>query len=251
MGRIEELFRKKKPFIAYVTAGDGGMERTVEATLALVEGGVDLLEVGIPFSDPVADGPVIQDAMERSLKLGTTPRKVLECIATIRKKSAVPIVLFTYYNPVLAAGGDFYKEAKAAGVDGILIVDLPLEEGEDYRKQAQSAGLDTIFLIAPSTPKERIQNIALASSGFLYYVSRKGTTGVKTDLPDDLEEKVQEIRSVTSLPVVVGFGVSNSAMARKILTFADGFVVGSYLVQAIGEGKSLQKLTQCTRSLIE
>lgn len=176
--KIAELFKKKKPFIGYMTAGDGGMEHSLEAALALVKGGVDLLEVGIPFSDPVADGPVIQDAMERSLKLGTTPNDVLKFVEAFRKKSDTPIVLFTYYNPILSAGADFLKKAKKCGADGMLIVDLPIEEADDYRKWTKEAGLDTVFLIAPSTPVERVQNIAMASSGFLYYVSRKGTTGV-------------------------------------------------------------------------
>ena len=250
MRRIEKLFKEKKPCIGYLTAGDGGMQRTLEAAQALVAGGVDLLEVGIPFTDPVADGPVIQDAMERSLHAGTTPDTVLTFVSDFRKSSEVPIVLFSYYNPIFKGGKGFLKKAAEAGVDGILIVDLSLEEGVDFQKQAKEVGLDTIFLVAPSTPEKRIQKIAEASSGFIYYVSRKGTTGAQNDLPEDLGEKVQTIKSHTSLPVVVGFGISSNDMTRKILQVADGFVVGSYLVDAIGSGKSAKELTQLTRGLV-
>jgi len=250
MGRIEELFKKKKPFIGYLTAGDGGVSRTLEAAFALVEGGVDLLEVGIPFSDPMADGLVIQDAMKRALDAETTPEDVLGFVKAFREKSSVPIVLFSYYNPIFIAGAKFLKKASDVGVDGVLIVDLPVEEADELRKWAKDAELDTIFLVAPSTPKERIQKIAAACSGFLYYVSQKGTTGAKNALPEDLEKKVELIKSVASLPVVVGFGISNSEMSRKILEFADGFVVGSLLVQAIGEGRSPQELTTLTKSLL-
>jgi len=250
MRRIETLFKEKKPYIGYLTAGDGGMQRTLEAAQALVAGGVDLLEVGIPFTDPVADGPVIQDAMERALHAGTTPDSVLGFVSDFRKSSEVPIVLFSYYNPVLKGGKGFLKKAAEAGVDGILIVDLSIEEGGDFQKEAKEAGLDTIFLVAPSTPEERIQKIAKVSSGFIYYVSRKGTTGTKNNLPEDLREKVQTIKLHTSLPVVVGFGISSNDMTRKILQVADGFVVGSYLVDAIGSGKSAQEITQLTRGLV-
>lgn len=246
MSRIAEVFKKKKPYIGYLTAGDGGIKRTLEAAHALVAGGVDLLEVGIPFTDPIADGPVIQEAMERALKEGTTPDDVLEFVADFRKTSEVPIVLFSYYNPILKKGRPFLKKAKELGADGILIVDLSIEEGKTFREDCP---LDTILLVAPSTPIERVKKIAAASSGFLYYVSRKGTTGAKSDLPEDLEEKVKQMKQQTSLPVVVGFGISNREMTQKIVAIADGFVVGSYLVEAIGSGKSIEELTEITRGL--
>ncbi|MCB1071814.1 MAG: tryptophan synthase subunit alpha [Chlamydiia bacterium] len=249
MSRIAKCFKETKPYIGYITAGDGGIERTLEVALALVKGGVDLLEVGIPFSDPVADGPVIQDAMERSLESGTTPQEVLSFVKAFRKQSEVPIVLFTYYNPLFIGGASFLKEAAYAGVDGLLVVDLPIEEGESYRNEAKKAGLDTIFLIAPSTPKKRIKKIAEASSGFLYYVCRKGTTGIKEGFPEDLEARVKEIKEISPLPVVVGFGISNKEMSSKILEIADGFVVGSFLVDAIGKGKSIEELITLTKSL--
>ncbi|MCB1106554.1 MAG: tryptophan synthase subunit alpha [Chlamydiia bacterium] len=250
MSRIEALFKKKKPYIGYLTAGDGGMERTLEVAHALVQGGVDLLEVGIPFTDPIADGPVIQEAMERALKRGTTPQDVLDFVKKFREKSDVPIVLFSYFNPILQGGEAFLKKGASVGVDGILVVDLTIEEGKDFQNQAKKEGLDTIFLVAPSTPKERIEKIAKHSSGFLYYVSRKGTTGVQNALPDDLEEKVKLIKTYTSLPVVVGFGISNSAMTKQILQIADGFVVGSYLVDAIGKGKTKEELITLTQGLL-
>lgn len=247
MSRISKAFKNKKPFIGYLTAGDGGMERTLEAARALVKGGVDLLEVGIPFTDPIADGPVIQEAMERALQAGTTPHKVLEFVKAFRKESEVPIVLFSYFNPILKGGKPFLEEAKQVGVDGLLIVDLSIEEGETFRSECP---LENIFLIAPSTPVERIQEIAEASSGFLYYVSRKGTTGAKNALPEDLEEKVKEIKAQTSLPVVVGFGVSSREMTQKINAIADGFVVGSLLVDAIGSGKTPEELKALTQGLV-
>jgi tryptophan synthase alpha chain len=250
MRRIEKLFKEKKPYIGYLTAGDGGMERTLLAATALVKGGVDLLEVGIPFTDPIADGPVIQEAMERSLSMGTTPNDVLLFIQKFRKSNDVPIVLFSYYNPILKGGKQFLEKAVKAGVDGILIVDLSIEEGEEFQKEAQIVGLDTIFLVAPSTPESRIEKIANASSGFIYYASSAGTTGMKTKLPNDLTEKVSLIKSSCNLPVVVGFGISNSDMTKQILKVADGFVVGSYFVDAIGKGKTAEELTKQAKELI-
>ncbi|QVL58390.1 MAG: tryptophan synthase subunit alpha [Simkaniaceae bacterium] len=246
---MAECFKKSRPYIGYITAGDGGMGRTLEVALALVKGGVDLLEVGIPFSDPIADGPVIQEAMDRSLEGGTTPHDVLSFVEKFRKESDVPIVLFTYYNPLFIGGQSLLDQAAKVGVDGLLVVDLPLEEGEEYQRGAKDAGLDTVFLIAPSTPKEKIKKIAAASSGFLYYVCRKGTTGTQEGFPEDLESRVKEIKEVSSLPVVVGFGISNKEMATKVLELADGFVVGSLFVDAIGKGKSAEELTTLTKSL--
>lgn len=247
--RIGAAFKDKKPFVGYLTLGDGGIDRSLDAALALVEGGVDLLEIGIPFTDPIADGPVIQNAMERALKGGTTPHDVLAFAQRFREKSAVPLVLFSYYNPLLASGISFLKEVKEAGIDGLLVVDLPLEEGKEFFREVKEIGLHPILLIAPSTPEERIEKIAKEGGGFLYYVSRKGTTGAQSDLPEDLEEKVKLIKKYASLPLVVGFGISNREMAKKICVVADGFVVGSYLVEAIGEGKSTSELTKMTQGL--
>ncbi len=244
MGRIAECFQGKKPFIGYMTAGDGGMSRTLEAARALVKGGVDLLEVGIPFTDPIADGPVIQQAMTRALDDGTTPEKVLEFVKAFRKESEVPIVLFSYFNPLFVGGKTFLKKAAKVGVDGILVVDLSLEEGEDYMGEVKRVGLDPIFLISPSTPQKRIKKIAERASGFLYYVCRKGTTGAKEEFPADLEEKVKMIKGCSSLPVAIGFGIANKEMAEHAIKVADGCVVGSILVDAIGQGKSPNELTK-------
>jgi len=246
---IRELFEKTKPYIGYLTAGDGGIDHTEKMALALVEGGVDLLELGIPFSEPVADGPVIQDAVERALESGTTPFQVLELVSRLRKQTDVPIVLMTYFNPILVAGESFLKKAKAAGVNGLLIVDLPPEEAEEYLKWMREAGLETIFIVAPSTPEDRIPIICQASTGFIYYACRKGTTGMKEGVPQDLQEKINQIRRHTDLPIAVGFGVSSANIAREILKYSDGFIVGSFLVQAAHDQKNPSELTRLTASL--
>lgn len=228
-------------FIAYLTAGDGGMDYSLEAALALEKGGVDLLEIGIPFSDPVADGPVIQKAMERSLKAGTTPEMVLGLIKEIRKRSSIPIVIFTYYNPIFLGGEQFLKKAKEAGADGILIVDLPLEENCPI--------LDRVLLVSPSTPDERIEQIAKKAKGFIYYVCQKGTTGARQELPEAVKTDIARIKKYTSVPVVAGFGISNKKTAEMALKSADGFVVGSLFVDAIGKKISPEELTQLARSI--
>lgn len=228
MSRISKEFQKKKLFIGYLTAGDGD---SLQKFRTLLNGGVDLLEIGIPFSDPVADGPVIQRAMVCSLAAGTTAKTALELVALLRKESEAPIVLFTYFNPIQKDLSNFLKEAKTAGVDGILVVDLPPEEAGGYQAQCLQLGLDPIFVVAPSTPKERILRIASLGRGFIYYACRKGTTGARAGLPEDLEEKIAEIRKATHLPVAVGFGIADPQIAKKILEVADAFVVGSYFVE--------------------
>lgn len=228
-------------FIAYLTAGDGGMDYSLQAALALEKGGVDLLEIGIPFSDPVADGPVIQKAMERSLKAGTTPEMVLSLIREIRKHSSIPVVLFSYYNPIFIAGESFLKRAKEAGVDGILIVDLPVEEDTPI--------LDRVLLVSPSTSDERMEQIAQKAKGFIYYVCQKGTTGARQELPEAVKTDIARIKKYTSLPVVAGFGISNKKTAEMALSSADGFVVGSLFVDAIGRKVSPEELTQLARSI--
>lgn len=238
-----------KAYIGYLTVGDGGIDHTEKMALALVEGGVDLLELGIPFSEPIADGPVIQDAVERALQAGTTPHHALELVTRLRRKTQVPIVLMTYFNPVFAKGKAFLKEAKAAGVDGMLIVDLPPEEAEEYLTWMKEANLETIFIVAPSTPEERIPTICKVSTGFIYYACRKGTTGMQKGLPEDLPEKINQIRRHTDLPIAVGFGVSSAETAREILTHADGFIVGSFLVQAAHEQTNPAELTKLAASL--
>lgn len=231
MSRISQAFAKKQAFIGYLTAGDSSKERF----LFLIEMGVNILEVGIPFSDPVADGPVIQKAMERSLRAGTTPKKALQLVEGLRKKTEVAIVLFTYFNPIQRDLKGFLAQAKKAGADGVLVVDLPLEESATYQFLCKDFGLSPIFVIAPSTPPERICAISDAAKGFIYYACRKGTTGVRSSLPEDLAEKIAQIRTHTDLPIAVGFGISSRETANAVLKIADGFVVGSHFV----EGKTL------------
>ena len=246
--RIQQLFQREKAFIGYLTAGDGGMERTYDAAIALINGGVNLLEIGIPFSDPVADGPVIQRAAARSLMSGTTLNDVLVLIKNIRQQSNVPIILFSYLNPILAAlSSGFLSEAKRAGADGLLLVDCPLEESADIQRECDRLALNLIYVIASTTPLSRVELIAQSARGFLYYACRKGTTGMKNTLPDDFQEKVAAIKARVSLPVVVGFGISNREMAQQVLQHADGVVVGSLFVKALEDGMdtaSLKNLAQ-------
>lgn len=231
MSRISQAFAKKQAFIGYLTAGDSSKEHF----LSLIEMGVNILEVGIPFSDPVADGPVIQKAMERSLQAGTTPKKALQLVAELRKETEVAIVLFTYFNPIQRDLKGFLAQAKKVGADGVLVVDLPLEESATYQLLCKNFGLSPIFVIAPSTPPERIRAISNAAKGFIYYACRKGTTGARSSLPEDLAEKIAQIRTHTDLPIAVGFGISSRETANAVLKIADGFVVGSHFV----EGKTL------------
>lgn len=227
MSRISKAFANKNAFVGYLTAGDA----TEKHFLSLVNIGVNVLEIGIPFSDPVADGPTIQKAMERALSAGTTPEKVLHLVKEVRRETEVAIILFTYFNPIQRDLKGFLRKAKQAGADGILIVDLPLEEATQYRSHCKELGLAPIFVIAPSTPPERIAQINKAAEGFLYYACRKGTTGARSGLPEDLPEKIAQIRRQSTLPIAVGFGISNRETANEILKIADGFVVGSYFVQ--------------------
>lgn len=231
MSRISQAFAKKQAFIGYLTAGDASKERF----LSLIEMGVNVLEVGIPFSDPVADGPVIQKAMERSLQVGTTPKKVLQLVSELRKETEVAIILFTYFNPIQRDLKGFLAQAKNAGADGVLVIDLPLEESATYQLLCKEFDLSPIFVIAPSTPPERIHAISKAAKGFIYYACQKGTTGARSSLPEDLAEKITQIRSHTNLPVAVGFGISSRETANAVLKIADGFIVGSHFV----EGKIL------------
>lgn len=228
-------------YVGFLTADT----TTVEMAKALIKGGVDLLEIGIPFSDPIADGPVIQEATEKALKNGMTPHKVLDIVRELRKTTDVEIILFTYFNPILSAGDDYLVKAKSAGVNGILVVDLPVE----YANEIHAAGLKLVQVVSASTPKERIPKICKASTGFIYYACRKGTTGVKSDLPDDLEARVKLIKSYTNLPVAVGFGISSKQMADKVLEYADAFVIGSFFVKAILDGITPNELTALAQSV--
>jgi tryptophan synthase alpha chain len=237
--RIDRKFAElraagSKAFIAYICAGDPSLEETRELALELEKAGVDILELGVPFSDPLADGIVNQLASQRALEAGTTPHSVLECVRKIRRDSQVPIVLYTYINPLLALGFEaFHRDAEEAGVDGMLILDLPPDETAP--ELAPVGGMRRIRLIAPTTPDARIAEITAQADGFIYYVSREGVTGEQASVAETLEERVEAIRRTTTLPVAVGFGVSNPEQARQVARLADGVVVGSAIVKRIAQ----------------
>ncbi len=227
--------------IAFITAGDPSLATTESLVLALAEAGADVVELGVPYSDPVADGPAIQRSSERALRAGTTLGGVLEQVESLRRKTDVPLVLFSYYNPVLQMGLErFASQAAAAGVDGVLITDLTPEEAGEYRRIVAEQGMDTIFLAAPTSPDERLSRIAESCSGFLYLISRTGVTGVKDSLPEDLPALVRRVRRVTSLPIAVGFGISLPGQVSLLGGLADAAVVGSALVEEIERAATLE-----------
>jgi tryptophan synthase alpha chain len=235
--RFDECRRRgQKAFVAFVTAGDPSLERTVEVALELERGGADVLELGVPFSDPLADGPVIQRASERALCRGTTLSAVLEAVRRIRSRSELPLVLFSYMNPLLRFGLERAAgAARDAGVDGVLVTDLPPEEADGWLGSARSRDLDTVFLAAPTSPDERVRRIAEASRGFVYAVSRTGVTGEKEALSGDAVPLVRRIQEATREPVALGFGISRPEQVKQAADVADGVVVGSALVRFLEE----------------
>ncbi len=254
--RIQSLFDTpgRKTLIAYVTAGDPCPERTPELVAALERGGVDLIELGVPFSDPIADGPVIQRGAERALKSGTTVAKVLEIARCIRQRSQIPLLLFTYLNPVLRYGLDrLARDAKTAGIDGCLLTDLSVEEASPYVEAMRSADLDTVFLAAPTSTAERLKLVVRYSTGFVYLVSRTGVTGEQSSLSESLDPLIASMRGLTQLPLAAGFGISTPEQARAVAKMADGVVVGSAFVRLIeknGAGDSIeQRLEAFAREL--
>lgn len=244
--RFEALAQQSElGLIAYLTAGDPSMEGTLEIVLRLAEAGADIIELGIPFSDPVADGPTIQRASERALRAGATLEKVISLVAEVRKKVDVPIVLFGYFNPILQMGLDkFAAKASAAGADGVLVTDVTPEESAEYRAAMHTHGLDTIFLAAPTSTDERLKRIAAVSSGFLYVISRTGVTGAKESLPQELPGMVRRVRRFTRLPVAVGFGISVPAQVTVLGGITDAVVVGSSLVAEIEKAKSVNEAAE-------
>jgi tryptophan synthase alpha chain len=223
-------------FIAYITAGDPSLAATEELVPALERAGVDIVELGVPFSDPLADGVVNQMAAQRALDAGATIAKLFESIRRIRAKSEIPLVLFTYLNPLYVHGFDaFHEEAAAAGVDGVLILDLPPEEIQSNRELTDRHLLKSIRLIAPTTPPARMERIAKSADGFIYYVSREGVTGEQAKLSDSIAAQVAEIKKHSSLPVAVGFGISSPEQAAEVARRADAVVVGSAIVRRIAE----------------
>jgi tryptophan synthase alpha chain len=244
MGRIGDKFeslrgKKEKALIVYLTAGDPSLSVTKKLIFGLEKAGVDILEIGVPFSDPTADGPVIQAASKRALKAGTTLEGVLNMVSEVRKVSEIPVVLFGYFNPIFAYGAQkFAGAARRAGVDAVLVVDLPYEEAKELKINTDAVGIDFIFLVAPTTDGKRLKKIAAQASGFLYYISITGITGTAAPKIDNIKTAVKKIRKITKLPLAVGFGISKPQQAREIARFADGVVIGSTVVRLIDENKN-------------
>jgi tryptophan synthase alpha chain len=237
--------------VAYITAGDPSLDATLKFVLALAEAGADVIELGIPFSDPLADGPTIQRASERALKSGTTLRGVLDLVVRIRQVSQVPLVLFSYYNPILQLGLEKFAAAAAhAGVDGALVTDLTPEESEDYRRILHMQNLDTIFLAAPTSDDARLKRISACSTGFLYLISRTGVTGAKDSLPDDLPGLLRRVHNFTQLPISVGFGISLPGHVSVLGGLADAAVVGSALVSEIETASNVERAAAALRDRI-
>lgn len=258
MTRISALFerlkRERPALIAYLTAGDPALERTPALVAALVRGGADLIELGVPFSDPIADGPVIQRASERALRAGASMRGVLQTAREIRMQSEVPLLLFTYLNPVVRYGADrLARDAAQAGIDGCLLTDLSVEEAGPFVSAMRAAHLDTVFLAAPTSTPERRKLVAQYSSGFVYLVSRTGVTGEKEALSDSVAPLVSAMREVTSLPLAVGFGISRPEHVATVGAIADGVVVGSAFVRLIeqcgGDASLEERLEEFARRL--
>lgn len=253
--RFAELRAKNEPaLVAYITAGDPTLEETVRLVAALERGGADVIELGVPFSDPIADGPVIMRGAERALAAGATMRGVLDCAAKIRETSEVPILLFSYLNPMMRYGfARLAKEAKAAGIDGILMTDASVEEAEPYVQTIRDAGLDTVFLAAPTSTPERMALVGRYSSGFVYLVSRTGVTGEQAQLSAQALPLVTAMRQHTDLPLAVGFGIAKAADAAAVGQLADGVVVGSAFVRVIenyaGTPELEEKLEALAREL--
>ncbi len=238
--------------VIYVCGGDPSLDVTEEIVIAAAEGGADIVEVGIPYSDPIADGPVIQAASQRALRAGTTVGGVLETVARIRKRSEVPVVIMTCYNPVLQFGEErFASQAAQAGVDAVLVSDLPPEESDGWVEHCKRHDLGTVFLVAPTTLPERIPQATRRTTAFVYAVSRPGTTGERDELPPDLAHLVDRIRQHTDKPVVIGFGISNPAQVRAVCRVADGVVVGSAVVRLIDEQTDPGAIAPAVRQFVE
>ncbi len=247
--------RREPALVAYLMAGDPHLDNTVEHVLTLERAGADLIELGVPFSDPIADGPVIQRAAERALKAKTTLAGILAAVARLRARSQVPLLLMTYYNPVLRFGeARFAAEAVAAGVDGVIIPDLPPEEAGNLLPHARAAGLETVFLLAPTSPLDRIRRVAAASTGFIYYVSLTGITGAALDDAASVRARLALVRRHTALPLAVGFGIASPAQAASLAGAADGVIVGSALVRLVeahqgGDAAARQRLGAAVAAL--
>jgi tryptophan synthase alpha chain len=250
MNRIDATFerlarRTEKALVGFVTAGDPDPAVSLRIITAMCAAGLDLLELGVPFSDPTADGPVIQRSSRRALASGTSLTRVLEMVAALRRTTQIPLVVFSYYNPILAYGAAaFRRDARGAGADGVLVVDLPPEESGELTEPWPDNGLCLIRLTSPATPPERMRRIAACASGFIYYISQLGVTGSGGLRPDDIAGKVQELRAVTRLPVCVGFGISTPAQVAAVARIADGVIIGSAFERLIEENISRPDLPE-------
>jgi tryptophan synthase alpha chain len=245
-------FPSRPSLVAYLTCGDPDLATSCDIAFAAIDAGADVIELGVPFSDPVADGPVIQRASERALRRGTTLHQILQVGKEIRQRSPAGLIIFTYLNPVMRMGlMKFSAAAQDAGIDGALITDLPVEESHDYLAEMQKRNLATVFLAAPTSTDERLKQIARASSGFVYAVSRTGVTGARQQMPEDAPKLVHRMRRYTSLPVAVGFGISSSAQFEAVGKFADAAVVGSAIVEIIerNPGKEAESVAQFVKQL--
>jgi len=246
-------FQKRPALVAYVTCGDPDLAATRAIVLAAIEAGADIIELGVPFSDPVADGPVIQRASERALRQGTSLEQVLRLGKEVRRKSQAGLIIFSYLNPILRLGLTKFSAAlEDAGIDGALITDLPVEEAGDYLREMRKRRLDTVFLAAPTSPDDRLKHIAKASTGFVYAVSRTGVTGAHKQLPEDGRDLVRRLRRHTKLPIAVGFGISGAEQFTAVGEFAEAAVVGSAIVETIerNPGKEPEAVAQFVGHLL-
>ncbi len=254
MSRIASVFQKAghKALIPYITVGYPNLDTTCKAVILLEENGADIIELGVPFSDPLADGATIQDASYQALKNGITPEICLQTVRQLREQTDIPLVFMTYFNPILNYGLDkFCQDCVSSGVDGAIVPDLPPEEGSALECAAEEGGLDLIYLLSPNSTRQRIQTVVQKSRGFVYLVSVTGVTGARTVLPPGLEAFIQRVRSLTQKPLCVGFGISAPEQAGQISEIADGVIVGSKLIQLMKEDPSLKSLQIFVREMRE
>jgi len=244
--KFKELKKKgKKAFIAFVTAGDPSLKVTEELVAAFENSGVDMVELGVPFSDPMADGPTIQASSQRALNNKVTLKKILDAVSRIRRRTPIPLLLMMYYNSVLALGEEkFIKEAVRVGVDGVIVPDLPPEEAGSFIKAARKNNLATVFFLSPTTTATRMKRIVKSATGFIYYVSITGVTGTRQDLPTEILSAVQAAKRLTKIPICVGFGVSTPQQVKDIARVADGVIVGSAIVQKIFQNRGKRGLVR-------
>lgn len=249
MGRIEKKFtelkkKREKALIPFISAGDPEIDTTKSLVLKMEKMGADIIELGVPFSDPLADGPAIQKSYLRALKKGVSLRKIIKMVKELRHKTQVPIVLMSSYNPIFRYGEErFVKDAIMSGIDGIIIPDLPPEESDKIWNLSNKNGLDTIFLLAPTSDEDRIRLICEKSRGFIYYISVTGITGERKSLSADIEKMIKKIKEYTTLPVAVGFGISNPEQARDVTSYADGIIVGSAIIRLIEDITKHRKIS--------